>query len=435
MIIEKIPRAPEIERAVLAALMLEKEAYTYVEDMLTANLFYSPDHAEIYRVIDELYVNDRAVDPLIVCEILREKDLLDKVGGEATVNAISEETNSMANVKHHVEILREKAFLRSIILLAERTVNQCLETMANGGDITVYIEESISVMRETYQEKRKNLSETIREWAGVTSGDFSVTECDRELGIVTQSDKASRRKTFQRMADEHVIERVTGKCGIYRKVNSECPPVDWMEAATETLDLVFPLGVEELVKIMPGNIMVVAGESNAGKTAFLMNFARMNMDRHHVHYFSSEMGREEFKIRVLEHSDLPLREWGKMNFYERSENFADVIRPDDINIVDFLQLHEDFWKVGGLINEIHKRLNRGVAFIALQKNPGADHGLGGARSIEKARLYLTMEPGKCIIRKAKNYRDKSCNPNGFSMKFKIVGGAKFIPDNEGWRRE
>jgi hypothetical protein len=88
-----------------------------------------------------------------------------------------------------------------------------------------------------------------------------------------------------------------------------------------------------------------------------------------------------FKIRVLEHNDLPFREWGRLNFYERAENFADVIRPDEVNIVDFLQLHEDFWKVGGFINEMHKRLNRGVVFIAIQKNPGADHGLGDARSI------------------------------------------------------
>jgi hypothetical protein len=46
-----------------------------------------------------------------------------------------------------------------------------------------------------------------------------------------------------------------------------------------------------------------------------------------------------------------------------------------------------------------------------------------------------MESGKCTIRKAKNYRDKSRNPNGFSRRFKIIGGAKFIPDREGWGKE
>ena len=63
------------------------------------------------------------------------------------------------------------------------------------------------------------------------------------------------------------------------------------------------------------------------------------------------------------------------------------------------------------------------------------NGLGGARSIEKARLYLALEPGKCTIRKAKIFRRKDRNPNGLSIAFKIVGGARFIPDPAGWRRE
>ena len=51
------------------------------------------------------------------------------------------------------------------------------------------------------------------------------------------------------------------------------------------------------------------------------------------------------------------------------------------------------------------------------------NGLGGARSIKKARLYLALEPGKCTIRKAKIFRQKDSNPNGLSIAFKIVGGA------------
>ena len=63
------------------------------------------------------------------------------------------------------------------------------------------------------------------------------------------------------------------------------------------------------------------------------------------------------------------------------------------------------------------------------------HCLSGARSIEKARLYLALEPGKCTIRKAKIFRRKDRNPNGLSIAFKIVGGARFVTDEKGWRRE
>ena len=49
---------------------------------------------------------------------------------------------------------------------------------------------------------------------------------------------------------------------------------------------------------MPGNIIVVAGEQNAGKTAFLLNFVRLNMTRHEMFYYSSEMGASEMRKRL-----------------------------------------------------------------------------------------------------------------------------------------
>ena len=54
--------------------------------------------------------------------------------------------------------------------------------------------------------------------------------------------------------------------------------------------------------------------------------------------------------------------------------------------------------------------------------------------VMRARLYLIMEPGKCIIRKAKIWRNKYINPNGLETGFKIVNGCGIIPDKAGWRR-
>ena len=185
------------------------------------------------------------------------------------------------------------------------------------------------------------------------------------------------------------------------------------------------------MKIFPGNLIVIAGESNAGKTGFLLNLVKLNMNKHDIHYFSSEMGSEEFKIRLSEFEDIDLKDW-KFHPKERSGNFNDVIRPNDINIIDFLEMHDDFFRVGGHLKKITDKLDRGIAIVAIQKNHGADHGLGGARSIERARLYLTMEPGKLTIKKAKIYRHRDINPNGMEADFKLIHGCKFIPDNEGW---
>ena len=156
----------------------------------------------------------------------------------------------------------------------------------------------------------------------------------------------------------------------------------------------------------------------------------LNMSSHRIHYFSSEMGSIELRDR-LSKFDLPLTAW-KFDPRERSSNFADVIAADEINIIDFLEIHDEFYRVGAMIKEIFDKLKSGIAIIALQKNPNTDYGLGGLRSLEKARLYLAMEPGRIKIVKAKNWAGQE-NPNGLMLDFKLVQGCKFIIDG-GWHK-
>jgi len=89
-----------------------------------------------------------------------------------------------------------------------------------------------------------------------------------------------------------------------------------------------------------------------------------------------------------------------------------------------------FIKSAVFIKDIYDRLNKGVCIIALQKNPDKDFGLGGQRSIEKSRLYLAMDPGKIKIVKAKNWRTHE-NPNGLKTDFKLLGGCKFVNNQNG----
>ena len=100
------------------------------------------------------------------------------------------------------------------------------------------------------------------------------------------------------------------------------------------------------------------------------------------------------KKRLTKFDDIVLSDWC---FYpmERNENFADVIQPGKgkINIIDFLELYDNFYEISGKLADIHKKLNGAIAIVALQKNPGNDFGLGGYRSLEKPRLALAVSPG------------------------------------------
>jgi hypothetical protein len=136
------------------------------------------------------------------------------------------------------------------------------------------------------------------------------------------------------------------------------------------------------------------------------------------------------KVR-LKLFEFPLENW-KVEFISKTQGFADSIRPDDINIIDFLEIYREFYEVGGFIREIYDKLNKGVAIIALQKNRGTDLGLGGMRAMEKARLYIAMEPGVLKIMKGKNWASDT-NPERLERRFKLWHGAKFIYQSE-WER-
>lgn len=287
--------------------------------------------------------------------------------------------------------------------------------------------------------RERNLSEEVGNWVDVTTGNFLITEVYMALQLNTKAERGNVTTILSRLKDKGVIERYGNKNGSYRKVDSDCQTINWRDFDEEEVEIEFPLGVSELVKIMPGNIIVVAGASNAGKTAFLLRTTFLNMERHTIHYFSSEMGGMELASR-LSKFNCSTDDW---NFYpyERVADFADVIRPDDINIIDFLEVHEDFWKVGGLMKAIHDKLKKGIALIAIQKNASQRgevklHGLGGERSIEKARLYLAMDDGIIRIVKAKNWRNPEDNPNGLKKSFRIMGGCDFIElGDTQWERE
>ena len=196
-------------------------------------------------------------------------------------------------------------------------------------------------------------------------------------------------------------------------------------------DIKWPFEIEKKIKTLPKNINIVAGVSNSGKTAFLLNFIEMNMDNHDIYYFSSEMGNVELRDR-LSKFERPLKSW-KFKAVERSSDFSDVIRKDAINIIDFLEIHDEFYKIGGRIKDIYDKLDKGIAVIAIQKNPGSLYGLGGARGLEKARLYLTIDNHKLKIEKGKNWVTSE-NPSGLTLKFKLIRGCQFVLEQD-WRKE
>ena len=317
---------------------------------------------------------------------------------------------------------------------------QLLEILSNNCDPPYPQKDVIAKVTSTFQhaeDEGKSLAERIREWIqdmSVTPGvTFSVTRCDTDLAIVTQRDKANRRKIMSRLVGDGVIEPHGKKAGDFRIVDKHESVIDWEHAEVGGgLPLRWPLELEKRFEVMPGSVVIVAGESNAGKTALLLNVARLNLDTFPTFYFSSS---NETNARVLNKRlrafNEPLDVWKPMTAISRAGDFSDVIRPDGLNLIDYLEMHQDFYEIGGRIAAIAEKLNEGVAVVALQKNPGSDYGRGGAMTMDKATVYLslhrgdldTKEPHTLKLPKIKyplvDYADKP-------IRFKLAGGCRFL---------
>jgi len=269
----------------------------------------------------------------------------------------------------------------------------------------------------------------VKSWIETTLGWWHYRDLDKDLDIVSPEGKAHRRLILKRFCDEGVVERQPGKEGIFRRVDSLAPIIPWQEAdASNTVNLKFPFGLEKWVSIYPKNVMLLAGTFNAGKTAYCLDFIRLNQHRSEIadllpiEYFSSEMGAEEMKLRL---SKFSISDWA-FNARERSTNFADVVKPDKINVIDYLEVTNDFYLVANEISNIFNKLHKGVALITVQKKRGAELGRGAEFSAEKPRLYLSLDNGLLTIIKAKNWVNPEENPNGKKFSFSLVSGCKFI---------
>ncbi len=92
------PQATEIERAVLGALMIDKDAYAVVCEMLLPESFYEPRNQKVYRAIMELSLHESPVDVWTVTEQLAKQGDLEDVGGPGYVTELSSRVASSANM-------------------------------------------------------------------------------------------------------------------------------------------------------------------------------------------------------------------------------------------------------------------------------------------------------------------------------------------------
>ena len=121
------PQAPEVERAVLGALMIDKDAYAVVCEMLTPESFYEPRNQMVYAAIRDLEMHERPVDVLTVTEQLAQNGTLEQVGGPVYIAELSSRVASSANIEYHAQIIAHKSLARQLISFASVIETKALD--------------------------------------------------------------------------------------------------------------------------------------------------------------------------------------------------------------------------------------------------------------------------------------------------------------------
>jgi len=248
--LEKVPpQNLEAERAVLGAMLLDKEAIPKVLQIIPSpDSFYSEIHQLIYKGIIGLFNKGKPVDLVALREEFRKQGKLRQVGGSAYLADLVNGVPTIANVGYYAQIVREKQILRDLLKASYSISSLAYE---DSMDLDVILDKAQSLIFKVTQQRIKtsfvHIKETLKEVF-----DRVETLCEKK-------------------------EHVTG----------------------------IPTGFIELDRLtsgfQPSDLIVVAGRPSIGKTSFVLNIAQYvgTRARIPVVIFSLESAKEQLVERML----------------------------------------------------------------------------------------------------------------------------------------
>ena len=121
------PQAVDLEKAVLGAMMLEKNAVTETIDILSQESFYDPKHQYIFAVIKDLFGTSKPIDILTVTDKLQKNGELEAAGGAAYISQLTSRVASTAHVEYHARIISEKHIKRELIRMCGEVMKEAFD--------------------------------------------------------------------------------------------------------------------------------------------------------------------------------------------------------------------------------------------------------------------------------------------------------------------
>jgi replicative DNA helicase len=146
------PQAPEIEKAVLGALMIDKEAYLLICETLRPESFYETRHQKIFDAVRQLSMKEEPVDVLTVTEQLAKMGDLEQIGGPGYIAELGSRVATSANIEYHANIIAQKYLSRQLISYTSTIGTKAFDETYDVNDV---IQEAESILFDIAQTNMK----------------------------------------------------------------------------------------------------------------------------------------------------------------------------------------------------------------------------------------------------------------------------------------
>ena len=244
------PQAVDVERSVLGAMLIDREALPRALEVLDNASFYNPTHQKYFNAMIALFEKGEPIDAVTLVEELRRRGQLNPTEDPVYIAQLTMNVSSSANVEYHARIVLEKALKRGLISSSTDIVSRAYNETEDALDLLDDAETKI----------------------------FQISE--RRLKKAATPIKRALSDTFE------MLQTIHGQHGGVTGVPSGFSTLDDLSGGFQNSDLI-----------------IIAGRPSQGKTAFALAIARnAATDRTKptpVAIFSIEMAEQQLAVRML----------------------------------------------------------------------------------------------------------------------------------------
>ena len=157
MNLNSLPHDTEAESALLGAMISSKQALEQAVELLETNQFYLESHRLIFEAMRDEAINGSGVlDVVTLCDHLRSKNQLSRVGGATYVSSLQDCAFNCLTIEAHTGIIKRHHKARSLINSASNAIN-AINAHQDVDDVQARLMSEISDMTKEQRTKGGSL--------------------------------------------------------------------------------------------------------------------------------------------------------------------------------------------------------------------------------------------------------------------------------------